>query len=67
MRKLIFCICKYKGTDQLHSNRVVVFASNIVECLYFLDLKFQASNNLLWQCSPVCVADLVGNHSQVFS
>ena len=32
-----------------------VFATQIVQFLYFLNLKFQASSHLLWQYSPVCV------------
>ena len=32
-----------------------VFATRIVQSLYFLNLKFQASSYLLWLHSPVCV------------
>ena len=32
-----------------------VFATRIVQSLYFLNPKFQASNHLLWLYSPVCV------------
>ena len=32
-----------------------VFATQIVQSLYFLNPKFQASSHLLWQYSPVCV------------
>ena len=32
-----------------------VFATQIVESLFYLNPKFQASSNLLWQYSPVCV------------
>ena len=32
-----------------------VFATQIVQSLYFLNPKFQASSHLLWLCSPVCV------------
>ena len=32
-----------------------VFATRIVQSLYFLNLKFQASSHLLWLYSPVCV------------
>ena len=33
-----------------------VFATWIVQSLYFLNPKFQASSHLLWLSSPVCVA-----------
>ena len=32
-----------------------VFAIRIVQSLFFLNSKFQASNHLLWLYSPVCV------------
>ena len=32
-----------------------VFAIRIVQSLYYLNPKFQASSHLLWLCSPVCV------------
>ena len=32
-----------------------VFATRIVQSLYFLNTKFQASSHLLWLYSPVCV------------
>ena len=32
-----------------------VFATQIVQSLYFLNPKFQASSRLLWLHSPVCV------------
>ena len=32
-----------------------VFATRIVQSLYFLNLKFQASRHILWMYSPVCV------------
>ena len=34
---------------------VFVFATKIVQSLYFLNPKFQASSHLLWLYSPVCV------------
>ena len=33
----------------------LVFATQIVQYLFFLNLKFQASGYLLWLCSLVCV------------
>ena len=60
MRKLDFCICENKKaqisfavTAKLIST--FVFATLIVESLYFLNPKFQASSHLLWLYSPVCV------------
>ena len=32
-----------------------LFATRIVQSLYFLNLKFQASSHLLWLYGPVCV------------
>ena len=32
-----------------------VFATRIVESLFFMDPKFQASSHLLWLCSLFCV------------
>ena len=52
MRKPAFCICENKGADQLCA---FVFATQIVQSLYFLNPKFQASSHLLWWNSPVCV------------
>ena len=44
-RKPDFCICKNKDAD----------ATRILQSLYFLNLKFQASRHILWQYSPICV------------
>ena len=59
MRKAAFCICKNKDADQLHGNCLadqrLVFAIRIVKSLYFLNLKFQTSSDLLGSYSPVCV------------
>ena len=44
-----------------------VFAIRIVQSLYYLNPKFQASSHLLWLYSLVCVADLVGNPADRFS
>ena len=59
VRKPAFCICKTKThisfaiTAQLIS--AFVFAIRIVQSLYYLNPKFQASSHLLWLYSPVCV------------
>ena len=58
MRKPTFCICENKDADQLRGNREAdqrLFATRIVQSLYFLNPKFQASSHLLWLYSPVCV------------
>ena len=56
MRKPTFCICENKDADQLRGNReavtaklisAFVFATQIVQSLYFLNPKFQASSHLL--------------------
>ena len=43
-----------------------VFAAKIVQSLYFLNPKFQASNYLLWLYSPVCVGPGRKPERQVF-
>ena len=59
MRKPAFCICKNKTqiscavTTQLIS--AFVLAIQIVQPLFYLNPKFQASSYVLWLCSLVCV------------
>ena len=57
-RKPAFCICENKDADQLHGSVklicVFVFATWIVQSLYFLNTNFQASSHLMWLYSPVC-------------
>ena len=56
VRKLAFYICENKDaavTAKLI--RAFVFATQIVQSLYFLDPKFQASSYILWFYSLVCV------------
>ena len=61
MRKPTFCICENKDADQLRGSVTAklisdfVFATKIVQSLYFLNPKFQTSNHHLWLYSPVCV------------
>ena len=50
VRNLAFCICK---TAKLIS--AFVFATQIVQSLYFLYPEFQASSHLLWLYNPVCI------------
>ena len=59
VRQPVFCICEKKTqisfavTAKLIS--AFVFTTRIVQSLYFLNPKFQASSHLLWLYSPVCV------------
>ena len=59
IRKPDFCISKTKTQISFAVTvkliRAFVFATRIVQSLYFLNPKFQASNHLLYECSPVCV------------
>ena len=59
MRKPDFCICENKDADQLPGNvkliSAFVFTTWIVQSLYYLNPKFQASSHLLWLYRPVCV------------
>ena len=73
--KPAFCICENNDADQLRSNRAVtaklisafVFATPIVQSLYFLNLKFQDSSHLMLLYSPVCVGPGQKPRRQVFS
>ena len=51
-RKPTIHICGNQGADQISA---FVFATRIVQSLFFLYLKFQASSLLLWLYRPVCV------------
>ena len=64
MRKPTFFICENKGADQLRGFSFAVtakligdfvFATRILQSLYFLNPKFQASSHFLWLCGLVCV------------
>ena len=50
MRKPAFCICENKDADQLRGS-----APLLVQSLFFLNPKFQATSHLLWLYSLVCV------------
>ena len=48
MRKPAFCICENKDADQLRGKvTAFVFATQIVQSLYYLNPKFQASRHIL--------------------
>ena len=57
VRKPAFFICENKDADQLTAKLIstFVFATRIVQSLYFLNPKFQASSHLVWLYSLVCV------------
>ena len=71
MRKPVFANAKTKSqisfavTAKLIS--AFVFATRIVESLYFLHPKFQASSHLLWLYRPVCVGPGWKPRTLVFS
>ena len=59
MRKLAFSICENKGADQLHGKPCscsvpLFFATKMVQSLFFLNPKFQASSHLLGLYRLVC-------------
>ena len=59
IRKPTICICESKGavscavTAQLNS--AFVFATQIVQSLFFLNPKFQALSHLMWLHSLICI------------
>ena len=59
MRKPASCICENKDAGQLRGNRELisafVFATRIVQALYYLNTKVQGSSHLLLLYRPVCV------------
>ena len=55
MRKPAFCICKNQDAVIAQLISAFVFATKILQSLYFLDPKFQASSHLMWLYSPVCM------------
>ena len=74
MRNPAFCICENKDADQLLSNCTVtaqltsafVFAIQIVQSLFNLNPKFQASV-IFCGCTARFLSDLVGNPEDGFS
>ena len=71
MRKPVFAYAKIKAqisfavTAKLIS--AFVFATQIVQSLFFLNPKFQVSSHLLWLYSPVCVGPGQKTLKPVFS
>ena len=70
MRKWAFCICENKDADQLRgkheSDHSLCFATQILQYLYFLNTKFQASSHFCG-CTARFVLDLVGIPEDRFS
>ena len=74
IRKPTFCNFAYAKTKTQISFAVTaklisifVFATQIMQSLYFLNLKFQASSYLLWLYTARFVSDLVRNQNVGFS
>ena len=68
MGKPAICTGENKGADQLHGNTITakligafVFATRIVQFLFYLNPKFQASNCIGW-----FVSDMFKNHIVCF-
>ena len=55
MRKPDFCICKNKAAVTAQLISAFVFATRVVQFLFFLNPKFQACSHLLWLHRLVCV------------
>ena len=77
VRKTVICIylCENKEADQLRGNHeadqqlnsAFVFATRLVQSLYFLNPKFHGSSLLLWLYSLVCVRPGWKSRRPVFS
>ena len=64
MRKPAFCICQNKDPDQLKLISAFVFATWIVQSLFYLNTKFQASSHLQWLYSMAVQPSLCGTRSK---
>ena len=62
MGKPTICICENKGAVTAKLISVFVFATRIVQFLFYLNPKFQASSCHLWLYSPVCVGPVRKPH-----
>ena len=71
VRKAAFCICENKDADQLRGSAKLisafVFAIRIVQFLFYVNTKLQASRYLLSLCSLVCVGSGRKPRRPVFS
>ena len=62
MGKPTICIGENKDADQLRGVSAFVLAAGIVQFLFYLNPKFQASSLLLCLYSPVCVGPVWKPH-----
>ena len=62
-----FAYAKTKTQLSSEADQRLVFATYIVQSLYFLNTKFQASNHLVWLYSLVCVRPGRKSRRPVFS
>ena len=65
MGKPTICICENKDADQLRGKPLIsafVFAARIVQFLFYLNPKFQASSSFLCLYRPVCVGPVRKPH-----
>ena len=62
MGKPTICIYENKDADQLRGNREADFATWIVQFLFYLNPKFQASISFLCLYRPVCVGPVRKSH-----
>ena len=71
MRKPAICICENKDADQLRGNlkliNTFVFATRIVQSLYFLFTKKFKHRAILYGCTAWFMLGLVGNPGDRFS
>ena len=62
MGKPTICIGENKGADQLRGNHEADFATRIVQFLFYLNPKFQASSSFLCLYRSVCVGPVRKPH-----
>ena len=59
VRKWDYCLCENKGAKLISA---FVFATRIVQFLFYLNPKFQASSSFLYLYRPVCVGPVRKPH-----
>ena len=62
MRKPRICICEIKVAVTAYLTNAFVFATRMVQFLYFLNTKFPASSYLLCLHRPICVGPVRKPH-----
>ena len=55
VRKPVLCHMRKQRCKSASRISAFVFATQIVQSLFFLNTKFQVSRHLVWSCSLVCV------------